>query len=260
MEMRIKAVMNLTHLFDYAMPGIKSLLKGWNEENKKEKLSDFVYEFWHFDNIKKFSEHKFIENYNSWAKKKGYRQGIEKAEKIYFLASNSIPTIASTTPSTKMLVREAVRVLNEINNTVGIIISQMQELSKTLPEYETVRAMGGVGNVLAPKLIAEIGDVRRFHSKNALIAHAGIDVPPYESGTFIGTRRKITKRGSAHLRKIGYEVMRCLKTIPEPEDNAVRNFIIKKEAEGKPKKVAKIAGLNKFLKIYYARVMEIYQN
>ena len=32
----------------------------------------------------------------------------------------------------------------------------------------------------------------------------------------------------------------------------------KKENEGKPKRVAKIAGLNKFLRIYYARVMAIY--
>ena len=32
----------------------------------------------------------------------------------------------------------------------------------------------------------------------------------------------------------------------------------KKEAEGKPKKVAKIAALNKFLRIYYARVSEVY--
>jgi hypothetical protein len=260
MEMRVKAVLNLSHLLDYTMPGIKGLLNGWQEQNGKDKLSDFVHEFWHFDNIKRLSEHKFIEKYNNWAKKKGYRQSTEKAEKIYFLASNSIPTVASTTPSTKMLVREAVRVLTEINTTVGTIISQMQELAKTLPEYETVRAMGGVGNVLAAKLIAEIGDVRRFHSKKALIAQAGIDVPPYESGTFVGTRRKITKRGSSHLRKVGYEVMRSLKTIPEPEDNAVRNFILKKEAEGKPKKVAKIAGLNKFLKIYYARVMEVYQD
>ena len=45
-----------------------------------------------------------------------------------------------------------------------------------------VRAMGGVGDVLAPKLIAEIGDIRRFHSGKALIAFAGIDAPPYESG------------------------------------------------------------------------------
>ena len=33
----------------------------------------------------------------------------------------------------------------------------------------------------------------------------------------------------------------------------------KKEVEGKPKKAAKIAGLNEFLRIYYARVMEAYR-
>lgn len=85
----------------------------------------------------------------------------------------------------------------------------MQELAKILPEYPVVRAMGGVGNVLASKLIAEIGDVRRFHKGKALIVYAGIDVPPYQSGQFTGTDRKISKRGSSSLRKIGYEVMRC---------------------------------------------------
>ncbi len=49
-----------------------------------------------------------------------------------------------------------------------------------------------------------------------------------------------------------------LKSHAEPEDNVVYRFILKKEAEGKPKKVAKVAGLNKFLRIYYARVMEVY--
>jgi transposase len=97
----------------------------------------------------------------------------------------------------------------------------MKELAKTLHEYETVRAMGGVGDVLAPKLIAEIGDIRRFHSGKALIAFAGIDAPPYESGQFVGTNRKISKRGSKLLRKIGYETMRVLKTHKAPDDDVV---------------------------------------
>jgi hypothetical protein len=54
--------------------------------------------------------------------------------------------------------------------------------------------------------------------------------------------------------------MRCLKTHKEPEEAAVYRFILKKEKEGKSKRAAKIAGLNKFLGIYYARVMEVYQN
>ena len=93
-----------------------------------------------------------------------------------------------------MLATEAVRVPKEVDAALSIILSRMQELAKSLPEYSVVRGMGGVEEVLAPKLIAEIGDVRRFHSGKALIAYAGIDTPPYESGQFAGSNRKITKR------------------------------------------------------------------
>jgi hypothetical protein len=36
-------------------------------------------------------------------------------------------------------------------------------------------------------------------------------------------------------------------------------FMLKKEQEGKPFNVAKMAGVNKFLRIYYARAMELYK-
>ena len=54
--------------------------------------------------------------------------------------------------------------------------------------------MNGVGEVLASRLIAEIGDVRRFHNGSALIAFAGIDSLPFQSGFFSGTQRKIGKQ------------------------------------------------------------------
>ena len=259
MRMRVESVLELTHLLDYTMPGIKTLLQGWNERNGKDKLGDFAEEYWHYDNITKKSEKQFIDSYLKWAKKKGYHQNQDKAIKIYALAKEGIPTVSSNTPSTKMLVQEAVRVLREVDHTLMTILTQMRSLAKSLPEYPIVRAMGGVGDVLAPKLIAEIGDVRRFHSGKALIAYAGIDAPPYQSGRLVGTERKISKRGSSNLRKIGYEVMRSLKAHKVPEDAAVYEFILKKEREGKSKRAAKIAGLNKFLRIYYARVMEVYR-
>ena len=173
------------------------------------------------------------------------------------MAKDGIPTV-SADQTEKMFVHEAVGALKRVDATLFTILSRMQEIAKTLPEYSTVRSMGGVGDTLAPRLIADIGDVRRFHSSKALIAYAGIDAPPYQSGQFVGTQRKISKRGSPGLRKTGYEVMRVLKSHKEPEDNAVYRFILKKETEGKAKKVAKMAGMNKFLRIYYARVMEIY--
>jgi transposase len=240
------------------MPGIKPLLGGWNESSGKNKLADFANEYWHYDNITKKSEKQFIASYIKWAKKNGYHQNQDKAAKIYLLAKSGIPTISSGNPTTKMLVQEAVKVLKEVDNTLKKILTQMQSLAKSLPEYAVVRAMGGVGEVLAAKLIAEIGDVRRFHHGKSLISYAGIDSPPYQSGQFTAQNRRISKRGSAYLRKIGYEVMQSLKTHGAPADDSVYQFILKKELEGKSKKAAKIAGLNKFLRIYYARVMEVY--
>ena len=90
------------------------------------------------------------------------------------------------------------------------ILAQMQILCKTLPEYSVVRDMNCIGDVLAPRIIAEIGDVRRFKNKHALIAYAGIDAPPYQSGTFNASERKISKRGNSYLRKTGYEIMQSL--------------------------------------------------
>jgi len=259
--MRVESKLALTSLLDRTMPGIKKLFGGTRSKAPtKDKLSDFIEEYWHYDLITKKSEARFVNDYSRWAKKKGYRASESKAKSIYALACNGIPTLSSSAASTKMLTLEAVRVLKEVNQTLETILTQMQELASTLPEYGIVRGMSGVGEVLAPRLIAEIGDVRRFHSGSALIAFAGIDSPPYQSGSFTGTQRKISKRGSSLLRKTGYEVMKCLKTVKPTVDSAVYLYMLKKEAEGKAKKVAKIAALNKFLRIYYARVMEVYSS
>lgn len=259
MESRIEQLLNLTHLLDYTMPGLKSYFSGWSEYSGKDKLCDFVEEYWHYDNIIKFSESKFVERYQKWTKKKGYQFSETKAVQIYRLAKEGIPTVPSNAPSTKMLLLEATKALREINSALFAILTRMKELAKTLPEYPVVRTMNGVGDVLAVKLMAEIGDVRKYHSSKALVAYAGIDPPPYESGKLIGTNRHITKRGSSTLRKIGYEVMRCVKANGRSEDDpAVYDFMLKKESEGKAKKAAKIAALNKFLRIYYARVLEVY--
>ena len=258
-KLKVNCKIQLANLLDGVMPGIKNILSGnVPAYSTKDKLCDFVEKYWHYDNIKKLSEKQFVDSYEKWAKKKGYRFSESQAIAIYQLSKNNIPTLKSSTPSTKMLVLQAVNAVRNAELTLSLILSQMQEIASTLPEYSVVRDMRGVGDVLSVRLIAEIGDVRRFHNGSALVAFAGIDAPPYESGKFIGTKRSISKRGSATLRRIGYEIMHSLKVVKPTEDSSVYDFIIKKENEGKPKRVAKIAGFNKFLRIYYARVMEVY--
>lgn len=257
--LKVESKLALSGILDRTMPGIKHLLTSNQPDTPmKDKLGDFVETYWHYDNITEMNEDEFVSSYQNWAKEKGYRKSEVKAKSIYRMARSGIPTLASSTPSTKILTLEAVRILREVNRTLQTILSQMQMIAGSLPEYPIVRQMPGVGDVLAVRLIAEIGDVRRFHSGSALVAYSGVDAPPFQSGQFTARKRSISKRGSPLLRKTGYEVMKCLKTVKPTSDAAVYEFMLKKEAEGKPKKVAKIAALNKFLRIYYARVTELY--
>jgi transposase len=249
----VKAKVNLSNLLDQTMPGIQNILQ---DSPSNHKLTDFVKRYCHYANILSMGKSKFISDYCRWAKKQGYRMNERKAEEILALSQNGIPVLPNS-QSTKIVVTEAVRILHEIEVSRDTILTQMQTLAKTLPEYSIVRAMPCIGDTLAPRLIAEIGDIRRFHNKRALIAYAGIDAPPYQSGTFNATERHISKRGNSYLRKTGYEVMQSL-IQHKPEEDAVFAFIQKKRSEGKLCKEAMIAGLNKFLRVYYGRISEAY--
>ena len=235
------------------MPGIQKLLQNCAEN---QKLTNFVVRYLHFEKICAMGEQKFINDYCKWAKKQGYRGLHErKAKEIFALAQSGIPVLPNT-QSTKIVVEEVAKAVDGLDSSRRTIIAQMQALAKSLPEFSLVRSFNCVGDILAPLLIAEIGDVRRFKNKHSLIAYAGIDAPPYQSGTFFATERHISKRGNAYLRKVGFEVMQCL-IKHSPEDDPVYDFIQKKRSEGKACTEAMIAGLNKFLRVYYGKVKEI---
>jgi len=253
-SMLVKAKVNLSNLLDQTMPGIKELM---NDSPGNHKLTDFVKRYYHYGHILEMGEKRFHYDYCKWAKKQGYRVYERLAKEILAIAQNGIPVLPNS-PVTKAVVVEAIRVLHEIEISRDTILTQMQELAKSLPEFSIIREMPCIGDTLAPRIIAEIGDIRRFKNKHSLIAYAGIDAPPYQSGSFNATERHISKRGNSYLRKTGYEIMQCL-IQHKPIGDPVYDFICKKRHEGKCGKEAMIAGLNKFLRIYYGRVTELYK-
>jgi len=253
-SMLVKAKVNLSNLLDQTMPNIKDLM---NDSPGNHKLTDFVKRYYHYGHILEMGEKRFISDYCKWAKKQGYRVYERLASEILAVAQNGIPVLPNS-PVTKAVVVEAVRVLHEIEISRDTILAQMQELAKSLPEFSVIREMPCIGDTLAPRIIAEIGDIRRFKNKHSLIAYAGIDAPPYQSGAFNATERHISKRGNSYLRKTGYEIMQSL-IQHKPIGDPVYDFICKKRLEGKCGKEAMIAGLNKFLRIYYGRVTELYK-
>lgn len=93
----------------------------------------------------------------------------------------------------KLFVKQAVAQLQVTSAALAALKRKLQSLAETLPEYPVVMEMFGVGPTLGPQLMAEIGDVRRFHSKKALVAFAGIDTPPYQSDQMDVRSRSISK-------------------------------------------------------------------
>ena len=251
---KIKLKNNFSDLCDLLFPGYYQLL---NENNFVLGLRIFE-KYYHPDLITNKKQSTFVNEIDRLAKKLGHK-GVGKtlADKIYKLAQNTISPRPNNEYS-QLAVTNCVAELILLINSTDLIISKMSELASTLPEYDEVIKMPGVGKKLAPRIIAEIGDVRRFNNAGCLIAYAGLDAPPYQSGQFESTIRHISKHGNKYLRKAGYEIMRAIKTSCNTGVE-LYDYIVKKENEGKVKKVAKIAGLNKFLRMYYGTVKRKYK-
>ena len=247
----------LINMLDQTMPGITKVFALKSRDPEKCALLLFIKRYKSFDEIQRIGKTRFLSSYATLMKKTPDKYAPKKGLEIYELARDSITTRGED-PYIWGAQDQCVELLATAQNAADEIITQMQNIAQTIPEYKVLRAMNGVGDRLGPVILAEIGDIRRFHSAKALNSFAGNDAPPYQSGQFESRNRHISKRGSSALRKACFEVMQALK-LTKPQDDPVYQFILKKEQEGKPYNVAKMAGVNKFLRIYYARAMELYR-
>ncbi len=249
-----KEKISFSNLCDLLFPGFYQLL----DENTFILGLEVFKKYYHPEIVTNKKQSQFVAEIDKLAKKLGHKgAGITLANKVYNLALKTIsprPNNQYAQLSVECCVDELILTIKSSNK----IISKMDKLARELPEYEEINKMPGIGKKLTSRVIAEVGDVRRFKNAGSLIAYAGLDAPPYQSGQFEATNRHISKRGNKYLRKTGYEVMKALKSSCR-DDNDLRAYIIKKENEGKLKKVAKIAGLNKFLRIYYGTIKRKYK-
>lgn len=257
-RLKVNLKNNLIALLDGTFPGVNTLLKSApRDTDGHEKWVDFAGKFWHRQCVCGNSEKAFANQYRKWCAKAGYRFNAEKAVAIYSHAGSQVDTLPMSS-AIQSLITHAVAQLNMIIETISAIQHEMHTLASQLPEYPIVMRMFGVGPVLGPQLMAEIGDVRRFHCKQSLVAFAGVDAPPCQSGTFESKNRHISKRGSPRLRKTLFQVMSTI-IQHAPADDPVYQFLDRKRREGKHYYVYMTAAANKFLRIYYGTVMAYFE-
>ena len=248
-------VNNYIALTDQTFPGVNELFSSPpRKSDGHEKWLDFSQDFWHCELVCNSTPRRFEERYRMWCKKNQYRFNAEKAEEIYSAACGHCSVLPKD-DMTKLLMQQAAKQVNAIRENLSVIANAMKALAEQLPEYPVVRAFYGVGDILGPQLMAEIGDVGRFPKKGSLVCFAGLESPPYQSGRFESKDRHISKKGSPHLRKTLFQVMGILLK-SAPADDPIFQFLDRKRAENKHYYSYMTAGSAKFLRIYYARVKE----
>lgn len=242
-------------LLDCCFPNVNTLFTSPRRESDgHEKWVDFVLKFPHTDTVAKLSLSAFKTKYQSWCKKEHYKYSESKAEQIHTYARTLVCTLPMTEAVRKMI-SDTAKFLNSTLEALANLHNEMDSLASQLPEYETVMSLFGVGKVICSQLIAEIGDIRQLKSGKSLVALAGIDPPPNQSGKDDPKSRSISKRGSPALRKTLFLIM-TIYLQQQPADEPVYQFLDKKRSEGKPYKVYMIAAAHKFLRIYFARVKD----
>lgn len=245
---------NLTSLLDASYPNIRSHFNSPARKDGSQKWVDFVMTFWHVDCVRSVSLNAFAERYRKWCKRHGYNFSAEKAEQIHADARDMIALVPKS-ETTKLMVQQAAEQLLSISRMVESLRIEMNRLASQLPEYPVVMVMFGVGESIDPQFMAEIGDIRRFAGKQSLVAFAGIDPIPNQSGTKNVRSNKSSKRGSPFLRKTLFTLMQMLLQL-SPADDPVYQFLDRKRIEGKPYHVYMNAGGNKFLRRYYGKVRD----
>lgn len=125
------------------------------------------------------------------------RFGKEKALELKSCAANSfgIKMALDTFQLQLELLLEQVSFLesqlNRIEQKISTLVKEINSVLTTLP---------GVGQVIAATIIAEIGDIKRFRNSSQLVSYAGINPTVRQSGSFMGNKNQMSKKGSPYLR------------------------------------------------------------
>jgi len=181
--------------------------------------------------------------------RKGYVENkIRKLKEISLTMYSAIDINDKVYREQFIMVIEDIQRIDQILNN---LLEQMIALAKQTPYFESVESIVGVGENLAARIIAEIGDISKIESKKQLASLAGLDPMIRESGQVDGKGLSITKKGNKYLRCLLYTAAMCNYRLKKGDP--IYLFNAKKRQQDKPlkNKQAHIAAAHKLLAVIY---------
>jgi len=107
-------------------------------------------------------------------------------------------------PAQQIVLQEYLDAVREASLRVQRLTGQIRELLpqwRRAPFVAAYQALRGVSLITATTVVAEIGDLSRFHNPKELMAYLGLVPSEHSSGTSV-RRGRITKAGNGHARRV----------------------------------------------------------
>lgn len=153
--------------------------------------------------------------------------------------------------ATAELVRELAAEALAAKRRIAQIERDLEALLADHPNAAVIRSLPGMGVVLTAEFLAHVGDIRRFHSADALAASAGLAPVMRQSGRKLGWRRAYG--GDKALKRVLFQCAFCAVRTKDPASKA---FYDRKRREGKHHTQALIALARRRTTVLWAMIQQ----
>lgn len=173
------------------------------------------------------------------------RFGTVKARELQSKATNSFG-ITLGLDAFRLEIKLLLSQIEFLEAQIKTLDSSIKEL---MQEFKScfIITIPGIKEVLSASILSEIGDINRFKNAKKLVAYAGLDATVHQSGQFLGTRTKISKRGSPYLRRALWLAANTARRF----NPVLQKFYQKKLHQGKHPQVAMGAVARKLTHLVY---------
>ena len=150
------------------------------------------------------------------------------------------------------------KILIDLNEQRENLISRMVKLAKSLPNHdlENLESIPGFAQTTAVRVLAELGDIRRFSNPNKINAFIDIDPGRYQSGE-MDSSLSITKHGNAIARKLLYRAIGQIDNAAKTNPCHIADYYESKKRSLQTKGFKKItiASIHKIIRTIYALII-----
>lgn len=176
--------------------------------------------------------------------------------RLYALARQAYPYDTEKSITIRAIQRNIANLLSlstERNNVINYMEKLVLQLNaRSLTIYESIP---GIAKTTAVRLVAELGNLRRFDTSAQIDAFVGIDPGRYQSGEK-DSHLGITKHGNHIARKILYRTITQMETTKATQPCHITDYYDKKKRSSNSqgyKKIA-IASVHKLIRTMFALI------